>query len=424
MKILFVSASPIKKELSIGNTFLNLFKDMKDVELASICTRNGIPDPKISKCFCITEKMIINNILKKTPVGAEVYKSEHVSKTAKKEEKVVNFAKKFRFTLFFWIQDLIWKIGRWKSPELERFVKEYNPDIIFTLLSNSVFLNNLILHIVKLTNKKLVLYAWDNNYSLKRFMFSPLRWIKLFIDRISMKKLVNKASIFYVISNIQREEYERIFNKPCKVLTKFLDFTDAPPVKTEYNEPLQLVYTGNIGTNRWRTLSLIADALKEINKDSIKAQLRIYTASQITQQMSKNLNVQDSSFIMGSLTSKEVAEVQKNADILVHVEGFDLKFRCALHQSFSTKLVDYFKEARTILAIAPYDVASIDELKRHDGAIVITNKADILIKLKQILNDKALLDEYSRKAYYCGQKYHSKEIMETILMNDLNIFEI
>ena len=66
LRILFVSSSPLKKEISVGNTFINLFKDMEDVELASIYTRSGVPDAEISSAFCITEKMLIKNFLKKT----------------------------------------------------------------------------------------------------------------------------------------------------------------------------------------------------------------------------------------------------------------------------------------------------------------------------------------------------------------------
>ena len=71
MRILFISASPIQKEISIGNTVLNLFSDMDDVEFASVCTRPGKYDPLISRCFCITEKMLIRNLLGKGTAGEE-----------------------------------------------------------------------------------------------------------------------------------------------------------------------------------------------------------------------------------------------------------------------------------------------------------------------------------------------------------------
>ena len=112
MKILFVSSSPLKKEISIGNTFINLFNGMEDVELASIYTRSGAPDKEISRAFCITEKMLIKNLLKKTPVGTSVESSDvsSVAKTqeTKKERGIINFMKSRRWTVFFWLQNFIW----------------------------------------------------------------------------------------------------------------------------------------------------------------------------------------------------------------------------------------------------------------------------------------------------------------------------
>ena len=265
MRILFVSASPLKKEISIGNTFISLFEGAKDVELASICTREGSPDPKISRCFCITEKMLISNLLRKTPVGTTMKAQDKTQKPLQNptEKMAFRLVKRSRLTVFFWMQDLVWILGNWKSSELKSFVQEYNPDIIFTVLSNSVFLNNLILHIHSLSNAKLVIYAWDNNYSMKQFMLSPLRWIKHFIDRASMRKLARKADLFYVISDVQKIDYEKSFRKECKLLTKDADFSEPPLCKEQYNIPLQLIFTGNIAVNRWRSLQMMPMPSKE-----------------------------------------------------------------------------------------------------------------------------------------------------------------
>lgn len=423
LKILFVSSSPLNKEISIGNTFINLFKDMEDVELASIYTRAGAPDKEISQSFCITEKMLIKNLIKKTPVGVRVEskKTDEAPKVenTKNEQELINFIKARRWTVFFWLQDFIWRIGRWKSPELKRFIEEYNPDIIFTVLSDSPILNRLILYITRITNKKLVLYAWDNNYSLKQFMLSPLRWINHFINRISMRKVAKKADLFYVISNVQKADYEKAFKKECKVLTKSADFTGAAPVKAEYNKPLQLVYTGNIGLNRWCSLAEIAETLEKINKDGVKAQLRIYTGNTLTPKMSKALNVGETSFVMGSVSQTEVLKIQNNADMLVHIEAKDLKNRLLVRQSFSTKIVDYLKSARPILAYGPKNVASIEHFLRNDCAIVTDNKQELYSQLTTVIENKNILNELSVKAYECGKKNHNVIEIENMLMNDL-----
>lgn len=422
MKILFISNVPLKKEISMGNTFINLFADLENKKLASVFTRVGTPDSEIDCAFCITEKMMIKNWIKGTPVGKLVIptvENEEIQNTVS-EQSIIDFMKSQRWTVFFWMQDLVWKLGKWKSSELKEFVEEYDPDIVFTVLSNSVFLNNLILHVHSLSKAKLVLYAWDNNYSLKQFMFSPLRWIKHFIDRASMRKLAAKADLFYVISEVQKKDYEKSFCKKCVVLTKGADFSRPADVKMQYNDPLQLVFTGNIGLNRWKSLRIIADALESINEDGVKAQLWIYTATPLTKQMEKALNRGESSRIMGSVPASEVARIQKDADMLVHVEALDLKNRLTVRQSFSTKIVDYLKAARPILAVGPKDVASIDHLIRNDCAIVADNQKELEDKLRAIITDTSVLEDAVNKAYECGRKYHNKQDIQTMLIADLN----
>ena len=424
MKILFVSSSPLKKEISIGNTFINLFKDMEDVELASIYTRAGSPDKEISQAFCITEKMLIKNLIKKTPVGICVNPEEKEEapkvQNTKNEQGIINFIKNSRWTVFFWLQNFIWQIGRWKSPELKRFIEEYDPDIIFTVLSDSQFLNRLILYVTKVANKKLVLYAWDNNYSLKKFMLSPLRWINHFINRISMRKVAEKAELFYVISDVQKTDYEKAFKKECKVLTKSADFSTKVPKKTAYNKPLQLVYTGNIGLNRWKVLGEIASVLEKININGVKAQLRIYTGNSLTDKMNTALNRGDSSIVMGSVSADEVLKIQNDADMLVHVESKDLKNRLLVRQSFSTKIVDYLKAARPILAVGPKEVASIDYFLKNDCAIVADSESELHEKLVSVIEDRKTLDLLAEKAYECGKKNHDVSIINKMLRNDMS----
>lgn len=396
---------------------------MDDVELASIYTRAGAPDKEISQAFCITEKMLIKNLIKKTPVGMRVGITENNQtnkvQNTKTEQGIINFIKSCRWTLFFWLQDFIWRIGRWKSPELKQFVEEYNPDIVFAVLNPTPFLNRLLIHVTKIANQKLVLYAWDNNYSLKQLMLSPLRWINHFINRKSMRKVVRKAELFYVISDVQKKDYEKSFKKECKVLTKSADFSGNAPVKDKYGKPLQLVYTGNIGMNRWRSLGEIAKTLEKINENGIKAQLRIYTGNALNDKMNNALNVGESSFVMGSVSADEVLKIQDGADILVHVESKDLKNRLLVRQSFSTKIVDYLKSARPILAYGPKNVASIEHLVKNDCAIVADNGNELFEKLLAVIDNNSVLDLLAKKGYECGKNYHNKADVEKMLKDDL-----
>ena len=411
--------SPIQKGVSIGNTFLNVFEDFPDVQFFSVYTKNGYPDSSIERAFQITDKQLLKRLLHRTKTVGRTVPERDGQENAPAEDKMVTFARKKRYIPMFWAQSLLWLPPYWKSEALHTFLDEVQPDLLFTILSDSVPLNKLIWHIQGYLQKPLVVYAWDNNYTLQLGLTSPLVFLNRCINRHYMRKTVQKAEQLYVISEIQKQDYEKAFGVSCKILTKSADFSGEPPVKTQYNSPLQLVFTGNIGTNRWKSLAIIAEALEQINQNGVRAQLRIYTATPLTAKMEKALKKGDSSFIMGSVPANEVPKIQEAADILVHVEALDLKNRLAVRQSFSTKLVDYFKAARPILAVGPREVASIDHLIRNDCALNGETVEEVRSALESVLENRGKLDELSKKAYACGKRNHNTVTMHQMLQTDL-----
>lgn len=333
--------------------------------------------------------------------------------------KGTDIARKKRWVVLFWARDLIWQIGRWKSPELKKFIDDFKPDIIFQPIYYVRHMNRIANFIKKYTDVPMYGYVSDDVYTLKQLSFSPLFWIDRFLCRAESKKVIKQCEILYTISEIQRAEYEKIFKIPCKILTKSANFDEPSQVKQEYNKPLQLLYTGNIGIKRWQALAIIADALKEINKDGVKAELKIYTGGLITDEISKALNIEGSSKIMGFISSSEIPRIQSEADVLVHVESSSLKSRLWVRQSFSTKIVDYLKIARPILAVGPHDVASMEHLIRNDCAIVADNKEDLINKLNEVINNNNKLTEIALKGYECGKKHHNKADYNKMLSEDL-----
>ena len=343
MKVLFVSLSPINASISVGNTFLNVFEGIPNVEFASIFTKSGFPDVRINKAFRITEKMIVKKLFSKNAVGEEIKERYQGEKGI--ENTAIRFAKKKRWSIFFGIQNFIWKLPFWKSKQLKQFLDDYQPDCIFSLLSDSKPLNSLLRYVCDYTKAPLFLYAWDDNYTLRGVGCSPFKIIGRLGSRKSMRKTVKYAKQLYVISQIQKNEYDKIFQRTCKVLTKSADFSEEPKPWQPQQYPLKLLYTGNLGLNRWRSLALLVNALKKINIKERKAELEIYTGDYCTLEMLQALHDGASSRVMGSVSAEQVQKLQKDADILVHAEGLDKKSAQAVRVSFSTKLVDYFKNA-------------------------------------------------------------------------------
>lgn len=427
MKILVISSTPWSSNNSFGNTYSNLFKDIPGLTFASIALNPVTEvDPIVSSCFSISEKDLVENMLHVTrktghEINLEILASRPISgsEAKKLDLSVKSFARKKRWMLLFWARDFIWKFGRWNSPDLRHYLDTVQPDLIFQPIYFVPHPNVIAQYVKRYTDAPMIGYVSDDVYTLHRFSLSPLFWIDRLIKRRKVKETIQQCELLYVISQLQKQEYEKIFRVPCKILTKSLDFSCDPPVKSQYHSPLKLVFAGNIGTNRWKSLAMIADALEQINQSGVRAQLYIYTTTPLTTKMEKALQRGMSSFVMGAVPASEILKIQTDADILVHVEALDLKNRLVVRQSFSTKLVDYFKAARLIFAVGPRDVASIQHLIDNDAAVVASNQKEIYVKLKKIIETPQIIADYGKKAYECGRKHHNKEAMQSMLKEDL-----
>ena len=195
------------------------------------------------------------------------------------------------------------------------------------------------------------------------------------------------------------------------------------PVSGEVHNPIKLVFTGNISSGRYKQLAAIGEAIKKINKDEKKLELDIYTLTPMTAKLKMMLDIDGVVNLKGGVSADEIYQIQKNADILVHVESFDLKNRLAVHQSFSTKIVDYLHQAKCIFAVGPKDVASIDYLLKNDAAIVATTAGEIEKKLIELCDNTALIHEFEKKGWECGKRNHRIETIQQKLKNDFKMLK-
>jgi len=86
----------------------------------------------------ISESLLLKKLLRKIAVaGMRVQKQETTPVTAEikdeqKEKKIYDFFRKNRLHIFLWGRELLWKMVNWKSKELKDFIKEFNPDVIYS----------------------------------------------------------------------------------------------------------------------------------------------------------------------------------------------------------------------------------------------------------------------------------------------------
>ena len=423
IKILVVSATPWDNDNSFGNSFTNIFGGNPQYEIANIYCASGLPNTSVcSRFFQITERGIIKNFqFAKIKSGQEVFIDNHINAICygQKETLLINKIKTIRWQIFFWLRDLIWCTSRWKSKELDNFISDVAPDIIFLPLYYSSYMNNIGLYVQRVANVKLVGFVSDDIYTLKQFSISPLFWIDRLIKRSFIKKAIDRCEILYTITTKQQKEYNKIFGNKCKVLYKGGDFNNYSHKKLILSNPVKLVYTGNLGAGRWKTLERIAKSLDKINLDYLKAQLFIYSQTYLSAAAKQKLQIEGTSYFLGGIPSSEVKSIQRDADILLHVESFEISERYSARLSFSTKIVDYFEAGKCILAVGWDKTAAIEYLKQHDAAIVVTNVNQIDSVLNNLIINTDVIITYSNKAFDCGHQYHQLTDIRGVLYRDL-----
>lgn len=418
-KVLVVGINPWIDNTGI-NTLIDFFDGWGADRIAHIYTREKLPFTHICNTFFrISEPKVLRSVLKRS-----VKTGETVENTQPQENAPVNAlygkpAGAFKQLL----RELVWKFGKWKSPELDAFLEEFNPDVLFFPVYSNVYMCRLQNYIAKKLQKPVVLYSSDDNYSYQSVSKTPFSLLHRFWLRHQEKKLFRRAGKVLVISPKQKEEYDRLFGADCGVLTKGIDFSGLEFAPWQVRKPIRMVYTGKLIIGRWKSLAAIAEALGEINRNEAKMELHIYTTDTLTQEQKLALN-RNGACVKGSLTLEQVRKVQQDADILVFVESLEKKYRYAARLSFSTKVTDYLKSGKCLFAIGDEDIAPMDYFKRYDCAVTATSYGSIAGKLKMLADAPETIVTYGEKAYRCGRENHERSKMRNILYEAIETSEM
>lgn len=423
LRVLFVTHAPWRNDTSIGNSYSNIFAEMDDrIEFAQIYIRKGEPENSlVNRYFHIPENELLKSIITRNDVGHSVFYEDSFNTKTTEFSNTYNKIRSLRWDVFLLARDITTVLGKWKTSELDIFIDEFNPDIIFGAFSFMPIINELMLYVKNRSKAKLVLYPWDDWFNYHFSTKDPFYYIRVFIERHYMSKTVKACDFMYVITEQMKVEYNKLFGKECKVLTKGFSDENLPEIKKDVNSPIEIVYAGNIGDNRWEILAEIAKSIDYVNKkyDEIIYNMTIYTMTPITTEIKEGLQIKGASEIKGAVSSKVVQRLLSQADIAVHVEPTEKEKIENCRLSFSTKLVDYFFHGNCILAVGG-DNASMKYLKKNDAALVINNLAKITESLIYLYENQNKIIELRQKARKCGIKNHNIKKLQNMIIEDFS----
>ena len=418
MNILIFNEAAWNDKNSFGNTVSNLFcgKEWNSDNFSSFYVRKQLPDNKANVMYYNLSAIDILKGICRLKIKGQVFFSEDIelriasySSAHKNEQKRIDKLHQNKKDFIYWGHELIWRSRLWINQYFKQFISKADPDILFAFATSPFILWPLICYLKKHTSCKVVLLIADDVYgNYDRMPLYRRKYLKALL-----KKSILNADKLYGISDEMSAQYKRMFSKDVTTLYKGCDLSIIP--KQYLNKPLRFVYAGNLLWGRDDILAKIASAIKKENEYEKKANLEIYTGMTITEKLQDMLNISGCSQIMGVRSYDEIKKIMHDADVVLHVESFDEKNIETVRYSFSTKIIDCLQSGAQVLGIGPAGIASIEYIRKVDGAVVIDDLTQIQYTIGSIIRDQeCILDNIEKTRKYAIAHHEISSVQEKL----------
>ena len=420
-RILVVSISSWNTEVGM-NTWPALLEGHDPDCVAHICFRSNAPNnPACNHYFILSESRVIKSILnRKIKTGHEVLPGEETAELSgdlQAQKARYGRMKKRRNAVTLLGRELLWKLGKWKTKELDDFVTSFAPDVILYSMESYLYCNRICRYVKKLTGAKSIGYFADDNFTYKqqKGFFANL---PRFFQRRSLKKLAKQTDAFFAITPKTKREADAFFGIDCKVLTKPLHEVPEVNYPAPGRFPIRLLYTGNLGIGRDEALLQVFRAVQKINQTEPVFSFTVYSSTALSEKVGSEMKT-DFCSIHAAIPQSEVLQKQKEADLLLLLEATQGKYAKIARLSFSTKITDYFSAGKCIFAVGCSDIAPMEYLRENQCALIASNQSEIETQLRYIADHPQVLQEYAQNARNCALQNHEKAKVLALFNNTI-----
>ncbi len=434
-RILVISVAAWNSKIG-QNTWQSLLSDYAREKVAHLYIRDDLPDSLVaSRYFSISENRVLKSVFKpgiRTGREIAVQSVKDASADSIDAQSVADLnthnnryarMQKHRSQLMLMAREVAWKLGKWKSAELDEFIDSFKPELVLYSMEAKIHLADITEYVIDRTGAKAIGYFWDDNFTYKQSS-NPGYKVYRFFQRRSLKRLTGKMQGFFAISKKTKEEADATFGIDCSILTKPLS---RLPEASEAGEegglgdehPIRLIYTGNLLVQRDDSLLLLDQVLAESPELKGKIAVDIYCTKVLEPKKLEGLR-SGTVYIKEPVPQPEVLKLQQQADVMLYLESIGGSGARAARLSFSTKITDYLSSGKCIFAIGDRNIAAMEYLIGEDIAVVADSYDGIKEALLKLVNDKALTKEYAARAASAAIANHSPEKINAIFRGKID----
>ncbi|MBE7081634.1 MAG: glycosyltransferase family 4 protein [Clostridiales bacterium] len=408
-KVLIISNGALSDSDSNGRTVANLFGTYDKDKLAQFCVYGN---PDFSKCdnyYKVTDKDALKSLLTLKQCGGKVEKRQSEENIAS-----TNLPKKRKTPLKILLREFAWKFGRWKGKKLNKWIHDFNPEVVFINLADNCFTINLAIKVAKKYKIPVVAFSTEDYYFKKENYLTnkPSLLYKILSHNLrkAYKRLEKYCVKCFLNTSLLKDLYanEFAFECDCSYCKSSMEY--KPKFKVKENGDIKVSYLGNLGLNRHKALIEIGEALNQINSN---IKLDIYGKTN-NASIEEELNNCNGINYKGFVSYEQVTKIIYESDLLIHAEYSTVENNHDLKYAFSTKIADSVCSGTPLFAYANESLALSKFLIDNGCAFFESNKEELENALR-----KALFSEDDRRKVL----ENSKAVSERYFKNNSEVEE-
>ena len=400
-KILIISNEPISNTSSNGRTLRNFLLDIPKEQIAQFFL-HGTPDEQsVSSFYQVSDNDALNALLMRKPKAKKTQQTkQNVTTTSTVAPKKIR-----RNCKTMVLRDLVWRSYAWWKKDFDKFIKDFNPDVLLFQAGDAPFMFAITLKIAKKYKLPIVMYN-SENYVLKKTIYSLSKddrgWHKILHNSLKRiyKKLMKKVSFCIYSTEYLEKQYQKAYPHEDKSCALYTVSELSPLQDNSDNERFNLLYCGNLGVGRVIPLDEIAKTLYEVDKTATLDIYGAFASERGKKYVCKNPNVRYG----GVVPYEQVKQLMSEASMLIHTENAERieHIKCA----FSTKIADSLASGRPFLVYASNEYPFVEYLKQNNCAHIACNSDELKDILQKCITDKNYCTQYEINAIKTAQMNH------------------
>ncbi|MEW6606916.1 MAG: hypothetical protein AB1414_05610 [bacterium] len=291
-------------------------------------------------------------------------------------------------------------------------IKEFNPDIIYTI-GESYFAINFSSYLSKLLDIN-VIYHFMDNWIDTSFNIVKNR----LINRLILGKIYNqmtKSRNALVISDLMKKEYENRFkNIEFHVIGNILTNNNLTNLGLKDGKEFQLLYMGGLHIGRIETIMEMCKLLDSQRLMNVPFMFNIYVPKGHYNKYQHLFNFKNSR-IFNEVDNTKAQVLIRKADILIHVESFKQENIEYTKYSLSTKITEYISAGRPIIIYGPSEINSAQYIVNNQIGFNATTIDSLIVYLQNIIqNYDEIAQKINANSSLLFNKRHSYEYRNSI----------